>query len=297
MALDELKIRRSCCGRKSTPARKHLDRCGRSARSCGPITSLLQELPMQTYVRLMLLWRVHRRNSSAPIREGAFLGVPSSTSAPADGPRSRAHTSRVDHDRHPSSRHAGAAGARAYPSGDPCTVTAGAGDGLPTCLARVPLTTQSAGLPRAVVMRALRIIPARGDRVDSAEEPLPWFGGRPLLSYTDTPSPAVALSKSCVSTRDPRTSPPPSRELGSTCRSCGPRNGRPTRRRCCRCCSTRCGRWPTPASFFEAVVLLQPTSPLAGRAHRSGDRAAEIERRRLGRLGGRGARTSSTRHR
>ncbi len=51
--------------------------CGRSARSIGPeYIRFYKNFPIETYVRLMLLCACAVGNSSAPIREGAFLGVP-----------------------------------------------------------------------------------------------------------------------------------------------------------------------------------------------------------------------------
>ena len=51
--------------------------CGRSARSVQPeYIRFYKNFPIETYVRLMLLCACTVGNSSAPIREGAFLGVP-----------------------------------------------------------------------------------------------------------------------------------------------------------------------------------------------------------------------------
>ena len=75
------------------------------------------------------------------------------------------------------------------------------------------------------------------------------------------------------------------RAAAATCRSCGPRISRATRRRICRCMQ-HAVEWLRDHDRYEpdAVMILQPTSPLrrAG-GHPRVDRAARTKRRRLGR--------------
>jgi UDP-hydrolysing UDP-N-acetyl-D-glucosamine 2-epimerase len=102
-----------------------------------------KNFPIETYVRLMLLCGCAVGNSSAPIREGAFLGVPAVNIGSRQGGRDRGpNVIDVGH-----SRAAIAAGIRhqlahgRYPS-DPLYGDGGAGDRIADLLARVPLSVQ-----------------------------------------------------------------------------------------------------------------------------------------------------------
>jgi UDP-N-acetylglucosamine 2-epimerase len=60
-----------------------------------------KNFPIETYVRLMLTCACVVGNSSAPIREGAFLGVPAVNIGSRQQGRARgANLVDVDHDRH-----------------------------------------------------------------------------------------------------------------------------------------------------------------------------------------------------
>jgi UDP-N-acetylglucosamine 2-epimerase len=102
-----------------------------------------KNFPIETYVRLMLLCGCTVGNSSAPIREGAFLGVPAVNIGTRQMGRDRGpNVIDVEHD-----REAIVAAIRAqlahgrYPS-DPLYGDGGAGERIADLLARVPLTTQ-----------------------------------------------------------------------------------------------------------------------------------------------------------
>ena len=145
-----------------------------------------KNFPIETYVRLMRLCACAVGNSSAPIREGAYLGVPTVNVGTRQGGRDRGpNVVDVAHDRtaivdairrqvaHGPLR-AGSALRRRWRGP---AHRRRAGDGA----------ADRAETPRvhpAGLMRVLGVIPARGGSKGIARKNLAPLAGRPLLAYT-----------------------------------------------------------------------------------------------------------------
>ena len=103
-----------------------------------------KNFPIETYVRLMLLCACAVGNSSAPIREGAFLGVPAVNIGTRQAGRDRGpNVVDVGYDRHAivDGRPA-AARARPLPAGSAVRRRRRPARASPTCWRRAPLTVQ-----------------------------------------------------------------------------------------------------------------------------------------------------------
>ena len=221
----------------------------------------------------MLLCACAVGNSSAPIREGAFLGVPAvNIGTRQTRPRPRAEragraatTAHAIVDGHPPP-----ARARPLPVGSALRRRR-----APAARIADVLATRAARRCRSAwCSRSRPDADARGHsgarRVEgrAGQEPAP--ARRPAAAGVHGRRGArqPAADAHGAEHRRSRRLPPPAARSASTCRSCGRRRWPPTTRRCCRCCSTPCddaGR--AAASRADAVVLLQPTSPLRRAEH------------------------------
>ena len=122
----------------------------------------------------------------------------------------------------------------------------------------------------------LGVIPARGGSKGIPNKNLAPLCGRPLLAYTaDAAQASTRLTRTIVSTDDPRIAECRAGRLASTCRSCALQRSRRTTRRCCPCVQHAIER--DESSGFQHRHRRAAPADLAAsprRAHRRRDRLA-----------------------
>ena len=255
-----------------------------------------KNFPIETYVRLMLLCACAVGNSSAPIREGAFLGVPAVNIGTRQAGRDRGPNvvdvaARPRGDRRRRSARQLAHGR--YPSDRALRRRRSAGPRIADVLADGAAVGAEAAVVHGYLMRVLGVIPARGGSKGIArQEPARrWAAGR---CWPTRRTPARGSRRAdadrASSTDDAAIAEAARGRSASTCRSCGRAALAADDTPMLPVLQHAVAAMRDDGFDADVVVLLQPTSPLRrGRAHRRGGRAAGATRRRFGGVRRRGA--------
>ena len=193
---------------------------------------------IETWVRLMLASACVVGNSSAPIREGAYIGVPAVNIGTRQRGRDRGgNVVDVEHDRRAIVAAVRTGSRTGVTRRIICMATAWPADASP-CSRR-----PAHGSEAADVLMVLAGFRREGDRRNSEQEPRDRGRGGRCSSTPPTRRASRLVTRTIVSTDDAAIADAAT-SSASRCRSCGPIRPRMTRR-CCRCRSMpsrRCAR-------------------------------------------------------